>query len=151
MEKYGTGGQITDDNMTHAHCMLEQILITFPVQQWLQERALMLRLYVHCLSSLLRTAAMETVWCISNKSPTRCNNFPVYDPDVYLQINVFRASSRPSSGAHDCSSSPWYYLRIVVIAVLCSWLGRPARPRTQHGYHHDTKAIPEAATAAMSS
>jgi len=35
----------------------------------------------------------------SNKSPTRCNNFPVYYPDVYLQLNMFRAFSRPSSGA----------------------------------------------------
>ena len=24
----------------------------------------------------------------SNKSPTRCNNFPVYYPDVYLQLNT---------------------------------------------------------------
>jgi len=35
----------------------------------------------------------------SNKSPTRSNNFPVYSPDVYLQFNMFRAFSRPSSGA----------------------------------------------------
>jgi len=35
----------------------------------------------------------------SNKSPTRCNNFPVYYPDVYLQLNMFQAFSRPSSGA----------------------------------------------------
>jgi hypothetical protein len=35
----------------------------------------------------------------SNKSPTRCNNFPVYYPDVYLQLNTFRVFSRPSSGA----------------------------------------------------
>ena len=27
--------------------------------------------------------------------------------------------------------------------------GRPARPRTQHGYHHDTKVKPEAATAVI--
>ena len=47
----------------------------------------------------------------------------------------------------DCSSSLWFYLRIVVIAVLCSWSGRPARPRTRHGYQHDTKVKPEAATA----
>jgi hypothetical protein len=46
-----------------------------------------------------------------------------------------------------CSSSLWVYLRIVVIVVLCSWSGRPARPRTQHDYHHDTKVKPEAATA----
>jgi hypothetical protein len=48
---------------------------------------------------------------------------------------------------NDCSGSPWFYLRIVVIVVLCSWSGRPAQPRTQHYYHHDTKAKPEAATA----
>jgi hypothetical protein len=30
---------------------------------------------------------------------TRCNSFPVYYPDVYLQLNMFRAFSRPSSGA----------------------------------------------------
>ena len=35
----------------------------------------------------------------SNKSPTRRKNFPVYYPNVYLQLNIFRASSRPSSGA----------------------------------------------------
>jgi hypothetical protein len=65
----------------------------------------------------------------SNKSPTWRNNFLVYYPDVCLQLNMFRAFSRPSSGAQ--------------------WLpaGRPARPRTQHDYHHDTKAKPEAATA----
>jgi hypothetical protein len=54
---------------------------------------------------------------------------------------------------NDCSSSFWFYLRIVVIAVLCSWsgrpTGRPARPRTQHNYHHDTKVKPEAATAVI--
>jgi len=46
----------------------------------------------------------------------------------------------------DCSGSLWFYLRIVVIAVLCSWSGRP---RTQHDYHHDTKVKPEAATAVI--
>jgi hypothetical protein len=42
----------------------------------------------------------------------------------------------------DCSGSLWFYLRIVVIVVL--W---PARPRTQHDYHHDTKVKPKDATA----
>jgi hypothetical protein len=36
---------------------------------------------------------------ISNKSPTCCNIFPVYYPDVCLQLNMFRVFSRPSSGA----------------------------------------------------
>jgi hypothetical protein len=44
---------------------------------------------------------------------------------------------------NDCSSSLWFYLRIVVIAVLCSWSGRLT------GYHHDTKVKPEAATAVV--
>jgi hypothetical protein len=35
----------------------------------------------------------------SNKSPTWCNSFSVYYPDVCLQLNMFRAFSRPSSGA----------------------------------------------------
>ena len=64
----------------------------------------------------------------SNKSPTWCNNFSVYYPDVCLQLNMFRAFTRPSSGAQ--------------------WLW-PARPRTQHDYHHDTKVKPEVATAVI--
>jgi hypothetical protein len=36
----------------------------------------------------------------SNKWPTWCNIFPVYYPDDYLHLNMFRAISHPSSGAH---------------------------------------------------
>jgi len=35
----------------------------------------------------------------------------------------------------------------VVIAVLCSWSGRPARPRTQHDCHRNMKVKPEPTTA----
>jgi len=31
--------------------------------------------------------------------PTRCNNFPSLLLDVYIPLNMFRVSSRPSSGA----------------------------------------------------
>jgi hypothetical protein len=41
------------------------------------------------------------------------------------------------------------YLRIVVTVVLCSWSGRPARPRTQQEYHLGTMVKPEAATAVI--
>jgi hypothetical protein len=35
-------------------------------------------------------------------------------------------------------------------AVFVVWpAGRPARPQTQHGCHHDTKVKPEAATAVI--
>jgi hypothetical protein len=50
---------------------------------------------------------------------------------------------------NDCSGSLWFYLRVVVIVVLCSWSGRPSRPRTQHDCHHDTKVKSEAATAVI--
>jgi hypothetical protein len=35
----------------------------------------------------------------SNKSPTRCNNFSDFYPEVYLELNIFPAFSRPLSGA----------------------------------------------------
>jgi hypothetical protein len=50
---------------------------------------------------------------------------------------------------NDCSGSLWFYLHIVVTVVLCSWLGRPAWPRTQHDNHHDTKVKPETAELLM--
>ena len=48
-------GEATDD--AHAHyksCSYSEYvkLITFPRQQWLQKRASMLRLYLHCLSCM---------------------------------------------------------------------------------------------------
>jgi hypothetical protein len=61
-EKYGTAGQATDDNIirrmrfacritkatdTHSEYLIR---IAFPRQQWLRERASILRLYAHCLS-----------------------------------------------------------------------------------------------------
>jgi len=58
---------------------------------------------------------------------------------------IFSSTCFGRSPAHhqelnDCS--------IVVIAVLCSWSSRPER-RTLHGYHHDTKVKPEAATVVI--
>ena len=50
----------------------------------------------------------------SNKSPTRCNNFPVYYPDVYLQLNMFRAFSCPLSGAQ------WLQWQPLVLQFLVS-------------------------------
>ena len=62
----------------------------------------------------------------SNKSPTRCNNFPVHHPDVYLQLNTFRAFSPPSSGAR----LQWQPLVLPSYrgdsrAVVRGWAGQP--------------------------
>jgi len=89
-------------------------------------------------ASLAKQVRLATTRIGSNKSPTRCNNFPVYYPDVYLQLNMFWAFSRPSSGAQWLQ---WQHL------ILPSYRQPSARPRTQHDYHHDTKVKPEAATA----
>jgi hypothetical protein len=51
----------------------------------------------------------------------------------------FRHFSAHHQELNDCSGSLWFYLRIVVTVVLCSW----------SGYHHNTKIKPEAATAVI--
>ena len=79
MEKYCRAGQATDDNMAHAHCMLEKAtnthtvcvtLIAFPLQQWLHEPLSMLRYaYIACLVLLLGncynayTSIKACMWC----------------------------------------------------------------------------------------
>jgi hypothetical protein len=90
----------------------------------------------------------KTIWFIltfwqrsftfnSNKSPTWCNNFSV------TCFGHFPAHHQELS---DRTDSLWFYLRIVVTVVLCSWSGRPDHEQ-QHSSHHDTKVKPEAATA----
>ena len=41
--------------------------------------------------------------------PTRCNSFTSFLLDVYVWLNMFRASPRPSSGAYNCTRSLWFY------------------------------------------
>jgi len=41
--------------------------------------------------------------------PTRCNSFTSLLLDVYVWLNMFLASPRPSSGAYNCIRSLWFY------------------------------------------
>jgi len=41
--------------------------------------------------------------------PTRCNSFTSLLLDVYVWLNMCRASPRPSSGAYSCTRSLWFY------------------------------------------
>ena len=51
--------------------------------------------------------------------PTRCNGFTSLLLDVYVWLNMFRASLRPSSGAYNCTRSLWFYRwRVAVRALL---------------------------------
>ena len=43
---------------------------------------------------------------IQINQPTRCNNFSSLLCDVYVQLNMFWASSRPSSGAQQLQWQP---------------------------------------------
>jgi hypothetical protein len=68
---------------------------------------------------------------------------------AYLQLNMFRAFSRPLSGAQWLQWQPLVlpsYGGDSCAVFVVGPAGRPARPRTQHDYHHDTKVKPEAAT-----
>ena len=67
----------------------------------------------------------------SNKSPTWCNNFSVYYSDVCLQLNMFRAFSRPSSGAQ------WLQWQPLVLPLYCGdsravFVVGPAGKRPKH-------------------
>ena len=83
---------------------------------------------------------------------TRCNNFSSLLLDVYLQLNMFRASSCPSSKAQQLQQQP------LVLpsergdndssAVGCGQAGRPDHDQ-QHCYHDAPKVKPEAATAVV--
>jgi hypothetical protein len=50
--------------------------------------------------------------------PTRCNSFTRLLLDVYVWLNMFRASLRPSSGAYNCTRSLWFYRWIVAVEAL---------------------------------
>jgi len=58
VEKYSKAGQATDDKMAQAHFTLRTskyvILIAFPLQQWLHERAHNITLYLHYRSCYSR-------------------------------------------------------------------------------------------------
>jgi len=43
---------------------------------------------------------------IQINQPTRCTSFPSLLLDVYVWLNIFRSSSRPSSGAQQLQKKP---------------------------------------------
>jgi hypothetical protein len=62
---------------------------------------------------------------------------------------MFLAFSRPSSGAQWLQSQPLVLPLYRGDSRAGRPAGRPARPRTQHDYHHDTEVKPEDATAVI--
>ena len=68
---------------------------------------------------------------IQINQPTRCNNFSSLLLDVYVQLNMFRASLHPSSGAQQMQMQPLVlpFERGGSSAVGRCQAGRPAQPR----------------------
>jgi hypothetical protein len=62
----------------------------------------------------------------SNKSRTSCNNFQFIILTFVYSSTCFGSFPVHHLELNDCSGSLWFYLRIVVTVVLCSWSGRPA-------------------------
>ena len=55
---------------------------------------------------------------IQINQPTRCNSFTSLLLDIYVRLNMFRASPRPSPGAYNCTRSLWFYRWGVAVGAL---------------------------------
>ena len=87
---------------------------------------------------------------IQINQPTRCNNFSSLLLDVCVQLNMFRTSSRSSSGAQQLQYQPLVLPleRGDSSAVGRRRAGRPDHDQ-QHCYYHAPTVKPEAATAVV--
>ena len=81
---------------------------------------------------------------------TRCKISPVYYLTFIYSSTCFGLPHTHHQELSNCSSSLWFYLRGVVIAVLLVVFG-PVGPTTdqQQCYHHAPTVKPEAATAVV--
>ena len=78
---------------------------------------------IYCLGLKFKVCKSVHHHTIQIDQRTRCNNFSSLLLDVYLPLNMFRASSRPSSELNNCSSSLRFYRWSVVVAVLLVVVG----------------------------
>ena len=90
---------------------------------------------------------------IQINEPTRCNSFTSLLLDVYVWLNMFRASPRPFSGAYNCTRSLWFYrsreaaetLLVVVWPVIITcyvWLNMfRASSRPSSGAYNCTRSL----------
>ena len=148
-----TAGIIHSDHVSDTHRLYRHWDHRFRMKMWICDRLLYsLKVVAQLSIHRILTFWHQSFTFNSNKSLTWCNSFSVYYPDVCLQLNMFRAFSRPSSVAQWLQWQPLVLPscrgegRAVFVVGPASW---PARPRTQHCCHHDTKVKPEAATAVI--
>jgi hypothetical protein len=94
--------------------------------QWLQEGVM-----YNNVISMIQDSALKIVTCnfhkkcknkldvcgsvhhsiIHKDNPTSCNSVSKFLFHIYIKLNMFRATHRPSSGAQNCTSSLWFRIR----------------------------------------
>jgi hypothetical protein len=56
---------------------------------------------------------------LHKENPTGCNNVSeLLLFHIYIKLNMFRATHRPSSGAKNCTGSLWFFIRGRLLDVL---------------------------------
>jgi hypothetical protein len=76
-------------------------------------------------TNLLQLHEMARIFLLnSNKSPTRCNNFPVYFLTFIYSSTCFGRFPAHHQELNDRSGSLWFYLRIVVTVKLLMMGGK---------------------------
>jgi len=90
----------------------------------------------------------------SQRDVTVYQNFSLFR--VYIRLNVFRATHRPSSGAQNCTSSLWFCIRERLLDVVFAgrWLLDAVQQPVSSNHHVQqpfTYVKPEAASAILSS
>jgi hypothetical protein len=57
------------------------------------------------------------------EDPTRCNNvseFLLFH--IYVKLNMFRGTHRPSSGAQNCTGSLWFFIRGRLLDIITNYM-----------------------------
>jgi hypothetical protein len=84
--------------------------------------------------------------------PTRCNIFTSLLLDVYVWLNMFWSSPRPSSGAYNCARSFWFYRWMEVAEALLVVVWHNLSDHNQQRSGHCSQTVkPEAPSAVVCS
>jgi hypothetical protein len=70
---------------------------------------------------------------------------------IYMKLNMFRATHRPSSGVQNCTDSLWFFIRGRLLDVLLADVVRPDSVHQVHVQQPSTYKKPEAASAVLGS
>ena len=85
------------------------------------------------LSKLTLITVLGDSYRNSQQDPTAYQNLLFH---VYLKLNMFRATHRPSSGAKTCTSSHWYCLceRLLDVVVFGRWQSPTTTTSNNHSH-----------------